>query len=226
MRFLELAGASILVLTLAACGRSEDTALRERVAALEKALEAQRQEVAQVRKAMVLPESFVAAEVRARSFAVVDENDKTRAGLRVTKGGPGLTLYDENGKDRARLAVDGPGPELRLLDENGKTRAALGVTKDGPVLGLADENGKSRAALTALKDGPRLGLWDENGNPRAGMSAFKDGPVLVLFDEDGEARAVIGNAALETIKTGDTTRTAESSVVLFDKEGKVIWQAP
>jgi hypothetical protein len=33
-------------------------------------------------------------------LSLLDETDKPRAGLVVTKGGPGLALYDENGKRR------------------------------------------------------------------------------------------------------------------------------
>jgi hypothetical protein len=54
-------------------------------------------------------------------------------------------------------------------------------------------------------DGPCLTLHDDKGEPRAGLSVFSDGrPRLALHVE---ARA-------------------ESSLVLFDKEGKVMWKAP
>ena len=118
--------ASVLVLSLAACGRSEDTALRERVAALEKALEAQRQEMAQVRKdaaqgsAQAPQAGQVLREVRARKFVLEDENGEIRAGLVALKDGPMLALYDEKGENRAGLGVDKDGPMLALDDENGE----------------------------------------------------------------------------------------------------------
>ena len=117
MRFLRLAVASVLFVSLAGCGRSEITALREKVAALEKmqnamaqgfdekvatlekALDAQRQDVAQVRKDASQRPTQVLSEVRARSFVLVDDDGKTRALLDNDKGGPRLGLSDENGKE-------------------------------------------------------------------------------------------------------------------------------
>ena len=39
-------------------------------------------------------------------------------------------------------------------------------------------------------------------------------------------RAVLGSTSLELIKTGTIEKRPESSLVLFDKDGKVIWQTP
>ncbi len=59
------------------------------------------------------------------------------------------------------------------------------------------------------------------------MSVSPDGSAsLELYDKDGNKRAVLGSTSLETTDTGTVTKTAESSLVLFDKKGKVIWKAP
>jgi hypothetical protein len=50
--------------------------------------------------------------------------------------------------------------------------------------------------------------------------------LLSLSDKEGHLRAVLGPTSLETVKTGATEETAPGSLTLFDKEGKVIWQAP
>jgi hypothetical protein len=55
---------------------------------------------------------------------------------------------------------------------------------------------------------------------------MRDVPSVNLLDNHEKTRAVLGSVDLRTIKTGATERTAESSLVLFDKQGKVIFQAP
>ena len=184
--------------------------------------------------------------VNAKQFNLLDDNGKTRAVLKV-KDGPGLALYDANGKPRVILAVDEDGPKLNLFDENEKTRAALGVGKDwvqlklydengkfrialsvnkeGPGLDLIHENGKCRASLSVLKDGPALDLLDENGKPRASLDVDKNGPGLNLFDKNDKGRAVLG-ISQTTTPDGKVITYPESSLLLFDPNGNVIWMAP
>ena len=75
----------------------------------------------------------------------------------------------------------------------------------------------------------KLQLFDQNEGrkPRVllGLSD-DDAPFLALRDKDGQTRAVLGRTGLESIKTGAVDQRAESSLVLFDREGKVLWQAP
>ena len=73
----------------------------------------------------------------------------------------------------------------------------------------------------------RFEVVDSRGKLRAMLSMMPDGrPVLSLHDKDGRIRAVLGATELEAIRTGESTKTAESSLVLFDKDGKVMWRAP
>jgi len=160
-----------------------------------------------------------------------DQNGKARAGLSLlADGSPGLVLADQNGKERATLIVLADGsPSLSLADQNGKTRAGLSLLADGlplPSLVLADQNEKSRAVLTVGADGsPHLGLFDQNEKPRADLSVGTSGPSLVLLDENRN-RAVLGHTALEGKATGTVEQRPASSLVLFDRDGKVIWRAP
>ncbi len=108
----------------------------------------------------------VPKQMRAGSFAVVDDNGKERVGLAVTKDGqPYLALQDDNGKNRVGLAVKKDGnPGLVLNDKKGNEGVGLVVTKDGPGLVFRDENGKDLVALGIKKVGqPVLTLFDENG---------------------------------------------------------------
>jgi hypothetical protein len=197
----------------------EQAETKAKLAQLEKALEAQRQ------------------EVRSRGFVLVEENGEVRAKLGIIgKDGAGLDLWDENGMHRAGLYVDKEGPKLNLGDENEKVRVGLGVDKDRPRLELGDENEKVCAALGVGKNGPVLNLWDENGERRVTLCVNEEGAALNIADGNGERRALLcenkdgpwlclydGNgmrrAALEVIKDGPL-------LVLCNGKERTIWEAP
>jgi hypothetical protein len=114
---------------------------------------------------------------------------------------------------------------FEVVAKDGKVRAVLDVDKDGrsPRLRLCDKDGNVRARLGLGKDGaPGLLLWGKGGEARAMLDLLG----LRLADEDGKERASLGAREFERTRTGATERTPESSLVLFDKEGKVLWQAP
>jgi len=134
-------------------------------------------------------------------------------------------LVDVNNKTRATLSVGEDGPWLDLRDENGIPRIRLTVSKEGPGLVLRDENGQPRAFLAALKDGSALDLSDKNGKTRAFLAADKDGPNLTLLDENGKGRAIFG-IIKTTTPDGKVISYPESSILLFNPDGKVLWQAP
>jgi hypothetical protein len=111
-----------------------------------------------------------------------------------------------------------------LWDEKGKVRAKLDVSKDGPKLLMWDEKLYVRAKLAADPDGPGLTLDDENGKTRAGMVVGKDGPAMQLWDEKNQYRFAAGKT--KTVSPdGKTIEYAESSLILFGPDGKVIWSA-
>ncbi len=140
-----------------------------------------------------------------------------------------FVVRDTKGKVLATLGTEASGlPALVLSDQNGKRRAGLFVLADGePHLGLFDQNEKRRAVLAVLADGaPALFLADQNGKDRAGLVLDTSGPSLVLRDENDKIRAVLGRAALEATATGTVEQRPAASLVLFDKDGKVIWKVP
>jgi hypothetical protein len=171
----------------------------------------------------------VPKEIRANAFIVEDENGTVRARLSERR----LDLLDEKGLERASLGVS----FLSLNDEKGELRAGLGTRG----LGLRGERGELRVSL-----GSELGLslWDERGELRAGLGtcgldlldekgvsrasliASKDGASLSVRDETGRDRAVIGSTETERVRDGATIHSPESSIHLFDKDGKVLWRAP
>ncbi len=123
--------------------------------------------------------------------------------LGVWKGIPGLTLYDERGKERAALQLARGQPTLVVSDPNGP-RAVLGVLAGAvSTLGLYDETGKVAAALRVTGD----------------KTSFE------LFDKEG-FQITIGSTDLVTPRTGETHKTSAASIVLSDKDKKVLWSAP
>jgi hypothetical protein len=111
--------------------------------------------------------------------------------------------------------------EVQVVDPSGRIRAWLWLQGDDPRLDLFDKSGKARAALCVLNEDPRLDLFDRSGKIRAALCILKDDPQLNLLDGRGEVRAVLVSSADETI-----TASTETFLCLFDKEGKVIFQAP
>jgi hypothetical protein len=146
--------------------------------------------------------------VQARAFGVVDAMGKPPAILTTTKDGtPGLDLFDAAGRASVSLGLTKGGrPSLHFFDAEGKGGANWRLTKDGRSnLELLDPAGKLRAALGLREDGS---------------------PYLGLLDKNQKFRAVMGATSPEPERTVDFTMRPESSLVLFDTDGKVVWQAP
>ena len=116
-----------------------------------------------------------------------------------------------------------------VRDTAGKPRATLGLLPDGsPSLNLIDEDGNIRMAVGMKPEGsPSLNLYDKTQTNRAVLATLPDGsPALVLFNKAGETQALLGSNFPMRIHPEDITTRPASSLVLFDKEGKVIWKAP
>ena len=130
--------------------------------------------------------------------------------------------------------------EFRLVDEDGRARAVLTLGSKGNVsISFYDRYDESRVELglspegqpiLKLLDQGSLEFLDKNGQIRVKVDVTYDGsPSLRLYDEDGRSRAALGCVSLETAdtaRTGSVERRAESSLVLSDKQGKVMWSAP
>lgn len=149
-------------------------------------------------------------------------------------------LLGPSGQTRAELGVglmsalslprlDGEKPKatgLRLYDEDGEVRAGVGAPPGFVNLSLS--GGAGRVSLAATPESTGLLLFGKGEEEViASLAAQEDGPVaLELRDERGRPRAVLGCTSLETPHTGAVTMLPPSSLVLFDKEGKVVFRAP
>jgi hypothetical protein len=74
-----------------------------------------------------------------------------------------------------------------------------------------------------------LVMFDAAGKTRANLSVANDGPSLVFYDASGQQRAIIGSTTLvasHVSQNGVIERGPPSSLVLFDKAGKLLWRQP
>jgi hypothetical protein len=124
-------------------------------------------------------------------------------------------------------------PRFEVVVAAGKIRVVLGeVVFGSPNLNFYDAAGKVRVRLDVALVGhphgnPRLEFHDAAGKQRALLALGKDGnPSLELAGKTGIPRAVLGATSLETVKTAEVTMRPESSLVLFDKDGELMWKAP
>ena len=161
-------------------------------------------------------------EIKARRLVLVDQRGVTRAILGTDfdhfehLSQVALKLFDSKGKQRLHLFVHNDGPKdlhsgwpkagLSLLTEAEKEAASLNIKTDN-------------STDLLLRDGKSIG--------RAWIRLTQDGkPSVLLFDENDRLRAAMGHVVLETPRVEAVTTRPASSLVLFDKDGKVIWTAP
>jgi hypothetical protein len=192
-----------------------------------------------------------ASVVEAERFVVRDKNGQVRAELGVEPDGTGveLKLLAPDGKERADLFASAISSLFTLYDESGEAgidmlvthlvsgfhvdenksgnRFAVSVRDNKLEMGLTKRDGGNLSLAVGDRGAPYLALFDKQ-HQRIGLAVDEgDGAsALTLSDQDGHDRAVLGSTDIEGEKTGNSERTAESSLVLFDKEGRVMFQAP
>jgi hypothetical protein len=137
-----------------------------------------------------------------------------------------------------------------LLDASGTIRGELGITDAGmPRLilrqlgavdeasfaelhpaGLALHEGKGLPYLSMAPSG--FSLYSGNTQARITMRiGDESGPLLSFSDESGATRAALGRTRRQEERGGSLERlptysSASYSLVLLDKDGKVIWETP
>ena len=80
----------------------------------------------------------------------------------------------------------------------------------------------SQASLSSgnlfLKDKSFIKIYADN--------SLRDGTSIEIYDEEENKRAALGSVNLNVIATGEIQKRPESSLVLFGKDGKVVYSAP
>ena len=122
-------------------------------------------------------------------------------------------------------------PNGRLVTQGQKIENAVPETEvRAKHFVLVDSKGKDRASLVADDAGSVfLVMFDAAGKTRANLSVGNDGPSLVLYDASSRARTIIGSTTLvgsHVNENGIAEIAPPSSIVLFDKAGKLLWRQP
>ena len=176
------------------------------------------------------------AKIAERGLEFTDANGKQRAYLNVGEIVSNLTFFYGGG----HLATFGVCyNEMKLIDFSCPYSAELVLNGSEGTLRInagnpPSQNGfKSQPSLSISSnkgghihlEGNNIDLYDGSVR-RIGLSADTEGASINLLDKNRRTRATLGSTSLTGIKTGTVTTTTESSLVLFDKSGKVIWRTP
>lgn len=153
-------------------------------------------------------ETSVPNELQAHAFVLVarDGTPLARLGL-LPHGAWGLGFYDQGKKSRIVLSVEGDGSSLlSLFGKDGKGSLLLSASGSGATsLRLVDMHWKTRTALATWPDGS---------------------PFLQLTDRDGKDRALLQYTEVIARATGEFIKRPGPSLLFFNKEETVVWQAP
>lgn len=143
--------------------------------------------------------------------------------LLLTMAGLGFLLH---------RAQPGGGPlttqTLVITDPAGAPRAWLGARQGAVQLELYDQAGQVRTTLgVGSKGDPGLFMYDGVRKPRAELALTPEGePGLSLVDADGLLRVALGKINPKYPVPAYTLERPVSSLVLFNKDGNPVWNAP
>ena len=167
--------------------------------------------------------------VEANEFVLRDSGGKTLGRWTIERGFPKIEMYDGEKLQRTTFGIAGvfgrgaPQPLLQMVDGDTSTLLFVGTGASNLVFNSNGDNASS-VMLGMTLFGPQLFLG-RNGKSKAGLSITGSGPSLDITDEAG-FQTTIGNAELETVRTGESHKTSAASVILFDKDKNVLWKAP
>jgi len=136
----------------------------------------------------------------------------------------GMVLYDEK-SHRAAFSVKDGTPAMDFFDRDGNPRASMEAGPTEAAVRLWDTKRSSTVELSNSNVLSDLEILDPGGEVTLGLLEHNAGPRLELRDKAGFS-AVLGNTNLVVPRTGKTENTSAASLVLFDKDGKVLSSAP
>lgn len=129
-------------------------------------------------------------------------------------------LIDAKGRSRASLEMLGNQAELSIKDPDGQPDVLLGTDTKGAFLVFGDPEGKVGMALNPGS----FSLRGSAGKLSVDLDDIS-APSLTLEDNEGYS-TVLGRSNLVLTATGKQEQTPAASLVLFDKNKKVLWSAP
>jgi hypothetical protein len=141
--------------------------------------------------------------VEANEFRLVDGSGKVRGTLMTTESGEtDFLLSDPVGKNSALLRA---GPKVAVLSLINPDEGAISSFATAPFGGLLLKSQSESITMTAHESGR--------------------GPNLTVVDKEGYS-SILGRSDLLMPNTGKKEQRSAASLVLFDKDKKVLWAAP
>jgi hypothetical protein len=140
--------------------------------------------------------------------------------------GPELEFYDDTGTHSARFSATATGSTLYLGKAGGRASAFLNSgTSDRPTPSLLLGNVGENSILLEGGNMNAVSMFGSAGSLRLDVENIVGGPSVTVKDKEGYS-SVIGRSDLVVTATGKKEQTPAASLVLFDKEKKVLWAAP
>jgi len=93
---------------------------------------------------------------------------------------------------------------------------------------LVNKQGKVFAALaiSSQNNEPFLIINGQDGKHRMMFNIDKGSPQIILKDNDAQTRMILGMSEVASKFRDTVEKRPESSIVMFNKDGKLIWSAP
>jgi len=170
--------------------------------------------------------------IEAQKFLLTDTEGKPRGEWSADATMTQFALYDQNGARSVSLMADVRGNEstLNLVNKHGK-RLRVSAFLDSGVISLSQktESADWQCHFELVdRGGPdyptTLRLWNAKGNASAVLEASEAGPSVQVGS--GDFKTVIGSIASDAGSTAEAHRTSAASLIMVDRNGKVLWRAP
>lgn len=147
------------------------------------------------------------------------------------KPDPMLRFFDDKGNktlilSATKMELAGQsemGSNILLDDAKGVARADLGILGEQSFVLLNDSKGSPRIRVELDHDQPKIVLQDPQENPHLGLALINGEPVVGLDGTDGSSTAI---GATDVVTNGQQRQVSAASIILFGKDGSVLWSAP
>jgi hypothetical protein len=158
-------------------------------------------------------------------------------GNRIPALAPSAEFINQSGVVGAAITADPTGGEFHVnsttlqvgIITGSQQPWGTGETASFSILRTAkNQSSESMFEINADSTGTVTQWMIPNGADGAQLrlTSGPEGAAVQLWDNPKLLRAVLGKASLEIPRTGSVESLPLSSLVLFDKEGKLIWRAP
>lgn len=161
--------------------------------------------------------------------------------------GSGAYFFPDANSGEAWITAKATGSGVHIKSPQDKVRMELNA---GTEVGSSDDYAEFDGTIAGTPSGPPYTSWlaarnlyrleintkgevfqrlDNNNLANRAILELRNDPsgaAVSLWDDLDTTRAILGNTSLVTTRTGSVEKRPLSSLVLFDKDGKVLWNAP